>query len=965
MRSQKLRHIDRSSLPCALFLILVFFTFLLSATFASAETTMGILVGDQVGDIAVNPKTNTIYVYEGGPLPIQSNLCSAASKITVIDGSTNEVVDHIDIDHDSRRGMSLAFNPTTNILYAGYTAKAGYAISLIDASNNKIISTTPVQSMGSIAINENTNMIFQAVWNPGSVVITNSTTNIFDVTSIRVGDYPSELATNPKTNKAYVVSLPARSLYVIDGYSLKLEKVIPIPDGPNHVTVNPRTNMIYTANSGDYTKTGSAVSVIDGTSNNLIGAIQLDKRPSKVYVHPSTNTLYVFSYYTKSVTVVDASTHNVISTFELSGAPQQFAANPNTGMIYLTTPGIKPITIINTSTNTFQELSSTCPQFRGFVSSTIIAGTIKVGDKPRSIAGNPTTNTIYVANHGSNFISVIDGSSNTVTHKVTGIKNSLGVAVNTKTNMVYVTDASSDSLAVIDGSTNNLVTNVKVGDTPDGVAVNTNANVVYVGNFWSHSISVIDGSTNTVITTLPVGKNPSGIAVNSITNKVYVSSTNQGSPIPYSNDLIYVIDGSKNVMVASIEVGNDPHGLAINPNSNLLYVANYYSNTVSVIDTQTNKVIDTIVVDYGPLGIAINEDTNTVYVANSISKTISVIDGTKSNIITSINLDRSPEEVAVNPRTNMVYVTSEYTDSVSVIDGSTNKLLELGPAKPSLGIDDLQGITGDSKVSDNFGATPLLIAVAAILVIVLIAIIASRKKNERTSLVVRERFSTQFLGSYQKEGRYADEKVDMDPRSWLSTYRQTSMQYLLKMGLFYSGLGLVVAYSVFGIQYFLFDYEEPSSPISLVMALTAGPIEETLFFGLPFSLTGNHFVILGTGTLWALAHLFDPAVILVGKLSYSTFAFTIPYIFFSLRTWKSGKGWFAILFHSLWDAIIFAIAVIVGENPLMIVDTSFYGLADMALIILSAILLAITYPLYRWRIKREAKKHSEQTSNLQ
>ena len=206
--------------------------------------------------------------------------------------------------------------------------------------------------------------------------------------------------------------------------------------------------------------------------------------------------------------------------------------------------------------------------------------------------------------------------------------------------------------------------------------------------------------------------------------------------------------------------------------------------------------------------------------------------------------------------------------------------------------------------------------------------------------------------------KYLDEKIDINPKYWLSEYRQLSLWYLLKMGLFYSALGIVIAYSIWGIQYVVFDYEEPVVPISFVQMIMAGPVEETIFFGIPFSLSGNPYVILATGSIWASVHIFNAQFAEEGGFSYSTVGFAIPHIFFSLRAWKSGKGLFTILFHSAWNGMIFGISVLVGELPLMMIDESFPEI-DIVMIIISVILMGVTYPLYRWRLKREVKKKFE------
>jgi len=175
------------------------------------------------------------------------------------------------------------------------------------------------------------------------------------------------------------------------------------------------------------------------------------------------------------------------------------------------------------------------------------------------------------------------------------------------------------------------------------------------------------------------------------------------------------------------------------------------------------------------------------------------------------------------------------------------------------------------------------------------------------------------------------------------------------MGLFYSALGIVAALTIGGIEYFVFDYVEPVFPVSFIQIILAGPFEETLFFGIPFALSGNPIVVLGTGGLWASTHIFNAQLVGENDYSYSTVGFAVLHIFFSLRTWRSGKGWFTIPFHSAWNAMIFGIAVAIGEFPLMIIDENFPEI-DIGMTILSAILVGITYPLYRWRLKREGKK---------
>src|SRR2546426_3336845 len=70
----------------------------------------------------------------------------------------------------------------------------------------------------------------------------------------------------------------------------------------------------------------------------------------------------------------------------------------------------------------------------------LVAATVQVGMYPEGVAVNENTNLIYVANGGSNTVSVISAATNTVMATIpvpVGICGA-GIGVNTKTNLIYV-----------------------------------------------------------------------------------------------------------------------------------------------------------------------------------------------------------------------------------------------------------------------------------------------------------------------------------------------------------------------------------------------------------------------------------------------------------------------------------------------------------------------------------------------
>ena len=191
---------------------------------------------------------------------------------------------------------------------------------------------------------------------------------------------------------------------------------------------------------------------------------------------------------------------------------------------------------------------------------------------------------------------------------------------------------------------------------------------------------------------------------------------------------------------------------------------------------------------------------------------------------------------------------------------------------------------------------------------------------------------------------------DINPRTWLRPFQRTSTFYLLKMGLFYHGLGMVLMYAgSFLATNVISDYEIPQFPVSIALALSSGLLEESVFFGIPYYMTGNPMLLLGTGVVWSASHLFSSGIFSIETLAYGGFLLTIPHIFFSIRTWISKKGWFAILFHSGWNVSILILYCMMGLRQCSVIN----DVLDILNVIMAAAAGMIVYLAYQ----NKKKKH--------
>ncbi len=204
-----------------------------------------------------------------------------------------------------------------------------------------------------------------------------------------------------------------------------------------------------------------------------------------------------------------------------------------------------------------------------------------------------------------------------------------------------------------------------------------------------------------------------------------------------------------------------------------------------------------------------------------------------------------------------------------------------------------------------------------------------------------------------------DIKKDIKPNSWISRYRQTSIKYMLIMLCFYYGLGTIISASWTNIfASFIPNYPQQEITRSLIPVITAGSFEESLFFGIPFYLFNNNIVVLSTGTIWSMLHLFNTTNFNIMFLSYGNWLFTLITLFFSLRTWISGKGWFSIISHTLWNMTFFLLACQISQETNYICNdilTDKIRDSDVSSILSAIILLSLTILIIQIRKKKLLK----------
>src|SRR4030043_900556 len=127
---------------------------------------------------------------------------------------------------------------------------------------------------------------------------------------------------------------------------------------------------------------------------------------------------------------------------------------------------------------------------------------------------------IYVTNEDSNNVSVINRQLDEVVSTVMVGKRPRGVAVNLRKDhlRLYVANSGSNSITVIDPTTNKVETEtpIRFGREPEGIAVasvSPEKEFIFVTNYGSNTVSVIDTLTYQEVEKVNVGNGPVAVAV--------------------------------------------------------------------------------------------------------------------------------------------------------------------------------------------------------------------------------------------------------------------------------------------------------------------------------------------------------------------------------------------------------------------------------------------------------------------
>ncbi|ADD04083.1 40-residue YVTN family beta-propeller repeat protein [Natrialba magadii ATCC 43099] len=292
-------------------------------------------------------------------------------------------------------------------------------------------------------------------------------------------------------------------------------------------------------------KDADAVSYIDPETGETTATVETDFNPHEVAVSPDGARSYVTCSLGGSLLALDNETHEVVDRFEheLFDFPHGLAVRKSAGELWLASTYSSHMFVFDVET---MDLLADFPTYQ---------------DKSHMVTFSPDAERAYVANIGSDNVTVIDADERRIVGDPPVGESPEGIGVDPETGQVLVANQDDGRLTVLNPDSLAEENVALLSETPIRVVLSPDGRYAFVPNRESNDVSVIDTE--------------------------------------------HVRDGERRPWeIARIPVGIWPGGTTFAPDGDRAFVANNKTNDVSVIDVDAFEEIDRYETGLHPDGIA-------------------------------------------------------------------------------------------------------------------------------------------------------------------------------------------------------------------------------------------------------------------------------------------------------------------------------------------------------------------------
>ena len=235
------------------------------------------------------------------------------------------------------------------------------------------------------------------------------------------------------------------------------------------------------------------VAAVSIATSSLVADILVGANPVAAVETPDTKKVYAVNRDDNTVTPIATIDKSALPAVAVGDSPVYAVATSDSTLVFVVNQGSNSVSVISTTTDTHA------------------VPDITVGAGPNYAFYDRTLKRVYVTNQAGNSLSIIDASTGTpsliATIPETGVCTGtapIAVTAIADGSRVYVANHDSNNVCVLNTTNNTFSRSVTVGTAPVSIQAAADGSKVFVANSLSSSVSDIRTTDDTVVATIPM-----------------------------------------------------------------------------------------------------------------------------------------------------------------------------------------------------------------------------------------------------------------------------------------------------------------------------------------------------------------------------------------------------------------------------------------------------------------------------
>ena len=316
---------------------------------------------------------------------------------------------------------------------------------------------------------------------------------------------------------------------------------------------------------------------------------------------------------------------------------------------------------------------------------------IPVGQNPVAVAPSPTRNEVYVVNEAAagsqGSLTVLNANNNSVAATIPLHKHPLSINVAPDGKLAYIANSGSNTISVIDLAARREIAQIGTGEEPVKAEPSPDGKTLVVPNRRGSSVSIIDARSQRVRTIFEDCPGAADAVILPDSSKAFIacSAGHQVMAVMLADSKFN--PGGPDRMEALMDVGRAPLQLALKPDGGELFVSNAQSDTISEIVTTTDDVGGAYLIGDDPVQGIVSSDNSLLYIAAAHASEVtmySILDGKRAsfpeNPSGSIHVGDGPSAMAFSAAGHLLFVVDSRSGDVAVVRTSGHSLFTMLPA---------------------------------------------------------------------------------------------------------------------------------------------------------------------------------------------------------------------------------------------------------------------------------------------